>query len=206
MPSPRQDRFEFKPILRHDSGYESIHPGTKSITSQCSQRRNSTVSTSSSQTRPRTRPSIRRAAKSSPGQPVKRLSAQPLHVIQPQQHSATSYYYFPPPETLSGSISESEDEHDDAELSYPPPPQTTHYWTSDHTRRLEYAAIDAASRGVKGWIMKHIVPDCFVPKSSRRVGFDDDTGSVRRYRLELDCDETGAGEKGGKRMGWLLGR
>lgn len=68
------------------------------------------------------------------------------------------------------------------------PPQTTHYWTSDRTRRLEYAAIDAASRGVRGWVMRNMVPDCFVPKDNRRVGFDDDGGSVRRYRLDLEIE------------------
>ncbi|KAI2466284.1 hypothetical protein F4781DRAFT_357430 [Annulohypoxylon bovei var. microspora] len=205
MPSRKEDRFEFKPILRHDSGYESIHPGTRSIASRSSQRRNSTMSTSSSHSRPRTRPSMRRATKSSPNTHLKGQSAQPLHSTNSQQQP-TTYYYFPPPESLSRSLSEDEEEHD-AEPSYPPPPQTTHYWTTDHTRRLEYAAIDAASRGVKGWFMKHVVPDCFVPKASRRVGFDDDSGSVRRYRLELDCDETGEkNENGGKKMGWLLGR
>lgn len=71
------------------------------------------------------------------------------------------------------------------------PPQTTHYWTSDRTRRLEYAAIDAASRGVRGWVMRHLVPDCFIPKSKKgqHLGFDDDGGSVRRYRLDLDEDD-----------------
>lgn len=68
------------------------------------------------------------------------------------------------------------------------PPQTTHYWTSDRTRRLEYAAIDAASRGVRGWVMRNMVPECFVPRERRRVGFDDDTGSVRRYRLDLEIE------------------
>ncbi|KAI3395182.1 hypothetical protein diail_1676 [Diaporthe ilicicola] len=74
----------------------------------------------------------------------------------------------------------------------PLPPQTTHYWTSDRTRRLEYAAIDAASRGVRGWVMRNCVPECFVPRERRRVCFDDDTGSVRRYRLdliEIECPE-----------------
>ncbi|KAI2777793.1 hypothetical protein F4815DRAFT_447993 [Daldinia loculata] len=205
MFSRKDDRPEFKPIIRHDSGYESISPRSRSIESRSAQRRNSTMSTSSSQTRPRTRPSVRRAAKSTSTSHLKHLSEQPSHSVQlPQQQ--TTYYYFPPPESLSGGLDEEEDAHD-TELSYPPLPQTTHYWTSDHTRRLEYAAIDAASRGVKGWIMKHIVPDCFVPKANRRVGFDDDTGSVRRYRLELDCDETGEkGENSGKKMGWLLGR
>lgn len=70
----------------------------------------------------------------------------------------------------------------------PLPPQTTHYWTSDRTRRLEYAAIDAASRGVRGWVMRNCVPECFVPKERRRVCFDDDTGSVRRYRLDLEIE------------------
>lgn len=70
----------------------------------------------------------------------------------------------------------------------PPPPQTTHYWTSDRTRRLEYAAIDAASRGVRGWVMRNVVPDCFVSRESRRLGFDDDGGSVRRYRLDLEIE------------------
>jgi hypothetical protein len=73
--------------------------------------------------------------------------------------------------------------------AYPLPPQTTHYWTSDRTRRLEYAAIDAASKGVRGWVMRHVVPDCFVPQSKRRVGFEDDRGSVVRYRLELDTTD-----------------
>lgn len=68
------------------------------------------------------------------------------------------------------------------------PPQTTHYWTSDRTRRLEYAAIDAASRGVRGWVMRNVVPECFVPRENRRMGFDDDSGSVRRYRLDLEIE------------------
>ncbi|EJT82117.1 hypothetical protein GGTG_02091 [Gaeumannomyces tritici R3-111a-1] len=73
--------------------------------------------------------------------------------------------------------------------TFPVPPQTTHYWTSDRTRRLEYAAIDAASRGVRGWVMRNIVPECFIPKERRHIGFDDDGGSVRRYRLDLDEDD-----------------
>lgn len=69
------------------------------------------------------------------------------------------------------------------------PPQTTHYWTSDRTRRLEYAAIDAASRGVRGWVMRNMVPECFVPREKRFCArFDDDSGSVRRYRLDLDME------------------
>lgn len=72
--------------------------------------------------------------------------------------------------------------------SPPPPPATVQYWTSDSTRRLEYAAIDAASRGIRGFFTK-LVPDCILPASSRRTKFHDDeesdAGSVRRYRLTL---------------------
>jgi hypothetical protein len=75
--------------------------------------------------------------------------------------------------------------------TFPVPPQTTHYWTSDGTRRLEYAAIDAATRGVRGWVMRHMVPDCFMPREKRHVRFEDDRGSVVRYRLDLDCDDVG---------------
>ncbi|KAL7622626.1 hypothetical protein AAE478_008139 [Parahypoxylon ruwenzoriense] len=208
-PPRKEDRFEFKPILRQDSGYESIHSGSRSTTSYSSQRRDSVMSTGSSQVRPRTRPSVRRAAKSASNSHLGRPSTQSLHSA-PSQQQATTYYCFPPPETLSGDLGEDVDvdvDAHDTEPPYPPPPQTTHYWLSDHTRRLEYAAIDAASTGVKGWFMKHVIPDCLVPKSNRRIGFDDDTGSVRRYRLELECEETEEkGENGGKKMGWLFGR
>ncbi|VUC35630.1 unnamed protein product, partial [Clonostachys rosea] len=36
-----------------------------------------------------------------------------------------------------------------------------------------------------GWIKRNLVPDCFVGED-RHVAFDDDSGSVRRYRLELE--------------------
>jgi hypothetical protein len=89
-----------------------------------------------------------------------------------------------------------------------PPPQTTHYWTSDRTRRLEYAAIDAATRGVKGWVMRHLVPDCFVSCENKHVPFDDDSGSVRRYRLELEDDhaEKAGGKSVRRRKGWKFWR
>ncbi|KAH7265465.1 uncharacterized protein BKA55DRAFT_535392 [Fusarium redolens] len=89
-----------------------------------------------------------------------------------------------------------------------PPPQTTHYWTSDRTRRLEYAAIDAATRGVKGWVLRHLVPDCFVSCENKHVSFDDDSGSVRRYRLELEDDhaEKSGGKSVRRRKGWKFWR
>lgn len=80
------------------------------------------------------------------------------------------------------------------------PPQSTHYWTSDRTRRLEYAAIDAAHRGLKGWVRRHLIPGCFLPKEKGHVAFDDDTGSVRRYRLEME--EECANEKASKISAW----
>ncbi|KAK8084338.1 hypothetical protein PG997_005609 [Apiospora hydei] len=134
---------------------------------------------------------------------------------QQQQQVPVAYYHFPSPEVCvvgqnhdgeSDEDDDDDDDDDDNELAYPPPPQTTHYWTSDHTRRLEYAAIDAASQGVKGWMLRHVVPDCFIPKENRRLRFDDDTGSVRRYRLELDDvpEKEGAGR--GRKLGWLFGR
>jgi hypothetical protein len=86
--------------------------------------------------------------------------------------------------------------------TYPLPPQTTHYWTSDRTRRLEYAAIDAASKGVRGWVVRHVVPDCFIPQSKRRVGFEDDRGSVVRYRLDLDTEESAEKDESSRTRGW----
>ena len=131
----------------------------------------------------------------------------------PQANAQSSYFHFPPPDPqadehqhmhsfddpYAGSVPmpgppPSSPPSPSPSSPYDAPPQTTHYWTSDHTRRLEYAAIDAASRGFKGWLMRHMVPDCFVPKAKRRVTFDDDTGSVRRYRLELDESEESAGK------------
>lgn len=111
-------------------------------------------------------------------------------------HLSSSYFQFPSPDPaerhdadiMAGRLHAHDNSTpiaaDDVHLV--PPPQTTHYWTSDRTRRLEYAAIDAASRGVKGWIRRNLLPDCFVPQDDRHVAFDDDTGSVRRYRLELE--------------------
>ncbi|TPX15416.1 uncharacterized protein E0L32_004396 [Thyridium curvatum] len=188
-------------IDRRDSGYESV-----SSARPANRRRTSTMSTTTSRTKS-SRPSPRRAHKSGPVAYAPRTTASmysPPAVPQPN-----TYYHFPSPDppfheddSVSGYRSEPSRYRDYHELasppraevpSYPVPPQTTHYWTSDRTRRLEYAAIDAATRGVKGWVMRHMVPECFVPRERRRVPFDDDTGSVRRYRLDLDDGEGSAG-------------
>ncbi|KAI0198406.1 hypothetical protein F4808DRAFT_261837 [Astrocystis sublimbata] len=205
-PSQKVERFEHepKPISRHDSGYESAY--SKSSYSHNNATRSSQ---DGPRTRRQTRPSMQRAAKSTPSISYpRRMSGQSLHSPMPQPHQQpNTYYYFPSPEAITGT---EQVEPEPEQVFHPPPPQTTHYWTSDHTRRLEYAAIDNASRGVKGWVMKHVVPDCFVPKDHRRLTFDDDTGSVRRYRLQLEYDDSEMREEKAKRgrkpFGWLFRR
>ncbi|RYP03645.1 hypothetical protein DL764_005024 [Monosporascus ibericus] len=193
-------------LQRRDSGYESIPSGPREGYSRLSKdRQRPAASMASARAKSRSRPSMRRAARSSPSPPTSYAPAivSSVYIVQHQQQAGV-YFHFPALDSFPG-CQEDEDENE-AEASYPPPPQTTHYWTSDQTRRLEYAAIDAASRGIKGWFLKH-VPNCLVPKENRRVGFDDDSGSVRRYRLELECEE--AAEKKadrGRKIGWLFGR
>ena len=107
-----------------------------------------------------------------------------------------TYVQFPTPDILELKETASE------QAVYQPP-QTTHYWTSDSTRRIEYEAIDAASRGLKGWIRRHLVPECF---AHQHVAFDDDTGSVRRYRIDLEddnCDLKATSRRNGKSV-WSL--
>jgi hypothetical protein len=135
---------------------------------------------------------------------------------QPQQ--PVTYFHFPHFTSSDPALVESErgiDLHPTRDFAskanhalaveahaYPLPPQTTHYWTSDRTRRLEYAAIDAASKGVRGWVMRHVVPECFVPQSKRRIGFEDDRGSVVRYRLELDSETSTERAESVRTRGW----
>lgn len=198
-PAWKYEAFAPTPMRRQDSGYESIPSDSKSSGSRMSTRRTSTTSSRSSNTiRPRTRPSIHRASRSSQG------PSRPPSRPRSQQYHTFTYYHFPDPEECTDGDDDDDDEacHGVEPAQYPPPPATTHYWTSDSTRRMEYAAIDAASQGVKGWIMRHVVPDCFIPKNSRRLRFDDDTGSVRRYRLELEDMPEKEG-KSRKRMSWF---
>lgn len=105
-----------------------------------------------------------------------------------QQQQPTAEPLLPTKAEASYGAGAADDFPPSAATTPPLPPQTTHYWTSDRTRRLEYAAIDAASRGVRGWIMRNCVPECLVPRERRRVGFGDDSGSVRRYRLDLEIE------------------
>ncbi|KAF2402345.1 hypothetical protein EJ06DRAFT_528457 [Trichodelitschia bisporula] len=66
-------------------------------------------------------------------------------------------------------------------------PATTHYWTSDATRRREYAALDREERrGVRGLLRR------ILPRGGRggRGGLNEvesgGNGSVRRLRLDLE--------------------
>ncbi|KAK3381946.1 hypothetical protein B0H63DRAFT_451235 [Podospora didyma] len=213
-------------MRRQDSGYESMVP-RDSLSSSSRNRRMSAASVTSSTHRQRTRPSAHRPTRSGP---VSYLPRKHRQSISPQRcyssrrsesQQPVTFFHFPHFTTSEPVLDETEMTDNargtqaygdvplasyaaDAETpAYPLPPQTTHYWTSDRTRRLEYAAIDAARKGVRGWVMRHIVPDCFVPKSKRRVGFEDDRGSVVRYRLDLDVDD-GPEKSGHGRKDWWL--
>lgn len=164
-------RSQPAPLQRKHSYFQFPSP-------ECLDEAQRTPSSSQQQQRPGSRPSIDLA-------PVIRT------VNTAYENSSRS----PDPSAATSSLSQSSPPHDhddeEAPIASPylySPPQTTHYWTSDRTRRLEYAAIDAASRGVRGWVMRNMVPECFVPQEKRRVGFEDDTGSVRRYRLDLEIE------------------
>ncbi|KAL2257539.1 hypothetical protein VTK26DRAFT_9508 [Humicola hyalothermophila] len=207
-----EERPSVREMRRQDSGYASIDGQD----SHSSCRKDSSTSVSSS-TRPRrsrqsnhtratkSRHSTRRSRNGRhPGSPPGTARSLP----QSHHQQPVTYFHFPHFTSSDPSLDESPrqlsgDPRDSAptmsspnnnETPYSIPPQTTHYWTSDQTRRLEYAAIDAASKGVRGWVMRHVVPEFFVPQSKRRIGFEDDRGSVVRYRLELESDEGTTGE------------
>ncbi|TQS34860.1 hypothetical protein Golomagni_04742 [Golovinomyces magnicellulatus] len=111
----------------------------------------------------------------------------PYHLYQ--QTYLTRYPSFSLNEWKAKDITSDEDFQ--KAFPQPPIPSTIHYWTSDNTRRLEYAAIDAASSGVRGFLVR-LVPDCILPAQKRRTRFfghdgakGEKEGSVRRYRLTL---------------------
>lgn len=140
--------------------------------------------------------------------PQTRPSSRPQS--QPRSQSTYQFYQFPtldptPPSTSHQPHQFFHHSHTQSlpqpvQPQHPHPPPTIQYWTSDSTRRLEYAAIDAASHGIRGFFTK-LVPDCFLPQAARRTRFhggdgaDSDAGSVRRYRIPVP-DIGGEGEKG----------
>ena len=186
LPSPE---LEVIRMARKDSGYA---PGQDSSSS--SSRRTSTSSStrlrSPSKRTSTTRPSKSRACRSSLSTArasfsytgSQRPGLHSRHTTPPNQqgYSPHEFFGFPTIQDLEATSTAP---------PHPPPPATCQYWTSDSTRRLEYAAIDAANRGVRGFFIK-MVPDCILPPSSRRTRFhcddeESDSGSVRRYRLAL---------------------
>jgi hypothetical protein len=185
--------FEATKMSRQDSGYADDESTSTS-------RRTSTSSARHSKTLKRTnfpsRPCHKRASRSTP---TARAPRPAFHTRQttPVIHAPT-FFQFP---VLA--------DPEDITPPPPPPPVTCQYWTSDSTRRLEYAAIDAASRGVKGFFVK-LVPDCILPPKVRRTRFhgeeESDAGSVRRYRLTLPEEKEGVCEvKSGIRRWWRRG-
>ncbi|PHH66476.1 hypothetical protein CDD81_6951 [Ophiocordyceps australis] len=66
-------------------------------------------------------------------------------------------------------------------------PRHTIYWTSASRRRREYAAIDAATHGLSGWMKRKVLPKSM--GGLRHIPFDndddDDASSVRRHRVSL---------------------
>ncbi|KAK4237318.1 hypothetical protein C8A03DRAFT_44815 [Achaetomium macrosporum] len=219
-PSPVEEQGPVaREMRRSDSGYESLNPRdslyagrvTSSSTSGSSSAPRQHRKRPSTQRSPRSRPVSHRPRNGRQSVPVSRpgssrsLSPQ---LIQPQQ--PVTYFHFPHFTSSDPALNEPagiaadrpHSSHDFASVTpsyalrrsetptFPLPPQTTHYWTSDKTRRVEYAAIDAASKGVRGWVLRHVVPGCFVPESKRRIGFEDDRGSVVRYRLDLESEDS----------------
>ena len=199
LPSPNLEAMK---MARQDSGYaggpDSASTSRRTSTSSSTRRLKSPSKRSSAP--PSARPSTKRASRSSPttAQTIdtytssQRPSLNSRHTTSPayQQTIYQPYQFFQFP-TLQDSENASA-----VPPPPPPPPATCQYWTSDSSRRLEYAAIDAASRGVKGFFIR-LIPDCILPPTSRRTRFhcDDeasDAGSVRRYRIALPEEkETG---------------
>jgi len=188
-PSPKMQALK---MARTDSGYEEDLIHRRSVSTTSSRRRKPRPSNMRSTSTSTSRTASRRTSRSTP-------SANPTHArpvfqsrhttipTSQQPHPYYEFFHFPsivdPPE---------EDVPPMSPAAQPlPPPATVHYWTSEENRRLEYAAIDAASRGVRGLVTK-ILPDCVLPCEYRRPRFhskeedaDSDAGSVRRYRLNL---------------------
>ncbi|KAF4504527.1 hypothetical protein G6O67_007971 [Ophiocordyceps sinensis] len=195
-------------MQRQDSGYESYGATPRPSVSQARPSvparpvSDASSAAAGSPSRLRTpRPSTHRSAKSFPQFSPSRPHASRVPLA--------AFFQFPTPDLveLTETSSPRHDRRREQPPAIPQPPQTTHYWTSDRTRRLEYAAIDAAGRGVKGWVRRNLVPECFGP---RHVAFDDDSGSVRRYRLELEDDRDEKSPRPGLRRSWqfwpLLGK
>jgi hypothetical protein len=183
-------------MIRSDSGYEDGSQARRSTSTSSSRRPRHSSSVA--------RPAIKRAAKSTqtssrysgPRPPLQSRYTNPRPATS-TSNLPTTYQFFQFPSLVDTASLPTETESvlrpqgPPHTQSLPPPPSTPLYWTSSETRRLEYAAIDAASKGIRGFVTR-LVPDCILPKDLRRTRFsndddadDDDAGSVRRYRLRL---------------------
>ena len=216
---------------------------TSLSSSQRSRRKRHSVSSTTSSTHTHTRPTTKRASRSTPASSIHRGSTRAIRPGLPSRyttphartplltlgngegHAIPTYTFFqfpqfpsagtsPPSTARINPVSDTHAENDEIQAPPPPPPVTIHYFLLPETRRLEYAAIDAASRGVRGFVTK-MIPDCILPAEYRRRKFcsgdaDSDVGSVRRYRIPLtgekprdDEDDEAAPETGKKeRPGW----
>ncbi|EPE28857.1 hypothetical protein GLAREA_00015 [Glarea lozoyensis ATCC 20868] len=207
-------------MIRQDSGFSDGLPRSNRSSMSSSSVRRSSLSkrepkrrTTNSSLSSSTRPSTKRASRSTPNGISRSSTSSGQRPTMQQRHTtpynqpAYQFFHFP---TFTDPRDPPQVE-EESPTSPPPPPATVQYWTSDSTRRLEYAAIDAASRGVKGFLIK-MMPDCILPPSSRHTRFckgddeDEDLGSVRRYRLHLPeerCPITSGKGKGfWKGLGW----
>lgn len=191
-PKNRQTRGAVN-MARADSGFEDGHGRRSSSTSSGRRPKHSPSASLSGNKR------TRKYAPLSQVSPTR--SDFKSHWRRPsssQTSSVNTYEFFqfptlaePSAETGSRTQILQLDSDDTAEKSSPSrcPPCTVNYWTSVESRRLEYAAIDAASHGVRGF-MTRLLPDCILPADYKRTKFhsedkDDEDGSVRRYRLHL---------------------
>lgn len=115
----------------------------------------------------------------------------------PQMHHGgdSAYYHFPPsdqPHAYSSTTRASNAFHasitHEAEDEDSQQPVT--HWTSINTRRREYAEIDKRNTGLRRW-MRRFMPGCMGPDTRDFYCEKDgsDTGSVRRYRMDLADDE-----------------
>jgi hypothetical protein len=186
-------------MSRTDSGYEAGY-GRRSTSTSSSRSRRPRNSTSSVSPRPMNK----RASRSTTASSTHRTSPRPgLHSryttprgseSQNETQPPYQFFHFPSLSPPTPPTTSSEIEAQPTPSSHAPlPPATIHYFLLPETRRLEYAAIDAASRGVRGFITK-LLPDCILPSEFRRTKFhdgdhDSDAGSVRRYRINFPDPE-----------------
>jgi hypothetical protein len=204
LPSKPESELSSRITSRTDSGYEPGYErrSTSTSSSRSPRPRHSTSSTS-------TRPTNKRASRSTPSSSIHRTSPRPglqsryttPRGLEGQSEAQPPYQFFQFPSLSPTTPTTSELEPQPPLNHPPPPPATIHYFLLPETRRLEYAAIDAASRGVRGFITK-LLPDCILPSELRRIKFhngdqDSDAGSVRRYRLNFpDPEEKGVTVEG----------